>query len=306
LKKGWLFPGQASQKVGMGKDFYEETELGKKYFDIANDTLGIDIQNIIFKGPDEKLKLTKHTQPAIFIVSTIISELLIKKGFKPDGVAGHSLGEYSALVAAQGIDFKTGLELVKIRSESMAKAGEDNPGTMAAIIGMDLESVTTLAQEISTNQIVVAANHNTENQIVISGNINAVQNFTDVAKEHGARMAIPLNVSGAFHSPLMQPAREELADKLDSIQILDINIPLYSNFSAEPTMNGLDIKQSLISQLENPVLWFDSINNMINNGFSLFTEIGPGKVLKGLNKKINKDLHTKNIELYEEFISYEV
>ena len=207
MKKGWLFPGQASQKVGMGKDFYEETELGKKYFDIANDTLGIDIQNIIFNGPDEKLRITKHTQPAIFIVSTIISELLIKKGFKPDGVAGHSLGEYSALVAAQGIDFKTGLELVKIRSESMAKAGEDNPGTMAAIIGMDLDSVTKLADEISTNQIVVAANHNTENQIVISGNIKAVQSFTDIAKEHGARMAIPLNVSGAFHSPLMQPAR---------------------------------------------------------------------------------------------------
>ena len=306
MKKGWLFPDQASQKVGMGKDFYEKTELGKKYFDIANDTLGIDIQNIIFNGPDEKLRLTKYTQPAIFIVSTIISELLIKKGFKPDGVAGHSLGEYSALVAAQGINFKTGLELVKIRSESMAKAGQDNPGTMAAIIGMDLESVTTLAQEISTNQIVVAANHNTENQIVISGNIKAVQNFTDVAKEHGARMAIPLNVSGAFHSPLMQPAREELADKLDSIQISDINIPLYSNFSAEPTMNGLNIKQSLISQLENPVLWFDSINNMINNGFSLFTEIGPGKVLKGLNKKINKDLNTKNIELYKEFTSYEI
>ena len=306
MKKGWLFPGQASQKVGMGKDFYEKTELGKKYFDIANDTLGIDIQNIIFNGPDEKLRLTKYTQPAIFIVSTIISELLMEKGFKPDGVAGHSLGEYSAIVAAQGIDFKTGLELVKIRSESMTKAGEDNPGTMAAIIGMDLDSVNKLADELSTNQIVVAANHNTENQIVISGNIKTVKSFTDIAKEHGARMAIPLNVSGAFHSPLMQPAREELADKLDSIQISDINIPLYSNFSAEPTMNGTDIKKSLISQLENPVLWFDSINNMVNDGFSLFTEIGPGKVLRGLNKKINKDLDTKNIEMYEEFISYEV
>jgi len=177
---------------------------------------------------------------------------------------------------------------------------------MAAIIGMDLDSVTKLANEISTNQIVVAANHNTENQIVISGNIKAVQSFTDIAKEHGARMAIPLNVSGAFHSPLMQPAREELADKLDSIQISDINIPLFSNFSAKPTMNGSNIKQSLISQLENPVLWLESINNMVNSEFSIFTEIGPGKVLKGLNKKINKNLETKNIETYEEFISYEV
>jgi len=306
LKKGWLFPGQASQKVGMGKDFYEQTNIGKKYFDLANDILGIDIQNITFNGPDEKLRITKYTQPAIFIVSTIISEILIEKGYIPDGVAGHSLGEYSALVTAKGIDFKTGLELVKIRSESMAKAGKTNPGTMAAIIGMGKDDVNILAEKISMNQLVVAANYNTDNQIVVSGNIEAVQNFIDVAKDHGARMAIPLNVSGAFHSPLMKPAREELADKLDSIHISNINIPLFSNFNARPTINGSAIKKSLISQLENPVLWLDSINNMFNNGFSLFTEIGPGKVLKGLNKKINKDLKTKNIESYEELIAYEI
>lgn len=306
LKKSWIFPGQASQKVGMGLDLYENTDLGKNYYDLANDILGEDIKDISFNGPDEKLKITKFTQPAIFIVSTIISHLLLEKGHNPDGVAGHSLGEYSALAAAGGIDFETGLELVKVRSNSMDNAGKLIPGTMAAVIGMDKARVKELTQKLSSEQIVVAANYNTENQIVISGNIETVKDFIDIAKENGARMAIPLNVSGAFHSPLMKPAREELADKLDSIEITDINIPLYSNVNAKPTRKGSDIKKSLINQLENPVLWFDSINNMVNDKFSKFTEIGPGKVLCGLNKKINKDLFTNNIESYRELESYEI
>ena len=306
LKKSWIFPGQASQKVGMGLDLYENTDLGKNYYDLANDIIGEDIKDISFNGPEEKLKITKFTQPAIFIVSTIISHLLLEKGHNPDGVAGHSLGEYSALAAAGGIDFETGLELVKVRSNSMDNAGKLIPGTMAAVIGMDRAKIKELTQELSSEQIVVAANYNTENQIVISGNIETVQDFIDIAKENGARMAIPLNVSGAFHSPLMKPAREELADKLDSIEINDINIPIYSNVNAKPTRKGSDIKKSLINQLENPVLWFDSINNMINDNFSKFTEIGPGKVLCGLNKKINKNLFTNNIESYEELESYEI
>ena len=306
LKKSWIFPGQASQKVGMGLDLYENTDLGKNYYDLANDILGEDIKDISFNGPDEKLKITKFTQPAIFIISTIISHLLLEKGYNPDGVAGHSLGEYSALAAAGGIDFETGLELVKVRSNSMDNAGKLIPGTMAAVIGMDRAKVNELTQELSSEQIVVAANYNTENQIVISGNIKTVQDFIDIAKENGARMAIRLNVSGAFHSPLMKPAREELADKLDSIEITDINIPIYSNVNAKPTRKGSDIKKSLINQLENPVLWFDSINNMVNDKFSKFTEIGPGKVLCGLNKKINKDLFTNNIESYRELESYEI
>ena len=306
LKKSWIFPGQASQKVGMGLDLYENTDLGRNYYDLANDILGEDIKDISFNGPDEKLKITKFTQPAIFIVSTIISHLLLKKGHNPDGVAGHSLGEYSALAAAGGIDFETGLELVKVRSNSMDNAGKLIPGTMAAVIGMDRARVKELTQKLSSEQIVVAANYNTENQIVISGNIETVKDFIDIAKENGARMAIPLNVSGAFHSPLMKPAREELADKLDSIEITDINIPIYSNVNAKPTRKGSDIKKSLINQLENPVLWFDSINNMVNDKFSKFTEIGPGKVLCGLNKKINKDLFTNNIESYRELESYEI
>ena len=306
LKKSWIFPGQASQKVGMGLDLYENTDLGRNYYDLANDILGEDIKDISFNGPDEKLKITKFTQPAIFIVSTIISHLLLEKGHNPDGVAGHSLGEYSALAAAGGIDFETGLELVKVRSNSMDNAGKLIPGTMAAVIGMDRARVKELTQKLSSEKIVVAANYNTENQIVISGNIETVQDFIDIAKENGARMAIPLNVSGAFHSPLMKPAREELADKLDSIEINDINIPIYSNVNAKPTRKGSDIKKSLINQLENPVLWFDSINNMVNDKFSKFTEIGPGKVLCGLNKKINKDLFTNNIESYKELESYEI
>ena len=306
LKKSWIFPGQASQKVGMGLDLYENTDLGRNYYDLANDILGEDIKDISFNGPDEKLKITKFTQPAIFIVSTIISHLLLEKGHNPDGVAGHSLGEYSALAAAGGIDFETGLELVKVRSNSMDNAGKLIPGTMAAVIGMDKARVKELTQKLSSEQIVVAANYNTENQIVISGNIETVKDFIDIAKENGARMAIPLNVSGAFHSPLMKPAREELADKLDSIEITDINIPIYSNVNAKPTRKGSDIKKSLINQLENPVLWFDSINNMVNDKFSKFTEIGPGKVLCGLNKKINKDLFTNNIESYRELESYEI
>ena len=306
LKKSWIFPGQASQKTGMGLDLYKNTDLGKNYYDLANDILGEDIKDISFNGPDEKLKITKFTQPAIFIVSTIISHLLLKKGHNPDGVAGHSLGEYSALAAAGGIDFETGLELVKVRSNSMTQAGKLIPGTMAAVIGIDRAKVKKLTQELSSEKIVVAANYNTKNQIVISGNIETVQGFIDIAKENGARLAIPLNVSGAFHSPLMKPAREELADKLDSIEISDINIPLYSNVNARPTRKGSDIKKSLINQLENPVLWFDSINNMVSDGFSKFTEIGPGKVLCGLNKKINKDLFTNNIESYRELESYEI
>ena len=306
LKKSWIFPGQASQKVGMGLDLYENTDLGKNYYDLANDILGEDIKDISFNGPDEKLKITKFTQPAIFIVSTIISHLLLEKGHNPDGVAGHSLGEYSALAAAGGIDFETGLELVKVRSNSMDNAGKLIPGTMAAVIGMDRAKVKELTQELSSEQIVVAANYNTENQIVISGNIETVKDFIDIAKENGARMAIPLNVSGAFHSPLMKPAREELADKLDSIEINDINIPIYSNVNAKPTRKGSDIKKSLINQLENPVLWFDSINNMVSDGFSKFTEIGPGKVLCGLNIKVYKDLFTNNIESCKELESYEI
>ena len=306
MKDAWIFPGQASQKVGMGKDLFENTMIGKKYYEIANDLLDTDIQSVSFNGPEELLKKTKYTQPAIFIVSTIIGQIMIENGYSADGVAGHSLGEYSALVAAGAFDFVSGLELVKLRSESMHNAGKINPGTMAAIIGMSANEVETLCNRNSPDQLVVAANYNTENQIVVSGHIEAIESLINKAKEYGARMAVPLNVSGAFHSPLMIPAREELADKLDSIEILDINIPLYSNVDAKPITKGKDIKNSLIRQLESPVLWYNSIQQMIKDGYNSFIEIGPGKVLQGLNRKIDSAVPTKGIQSYEDIINYEI
>ena len=306
MKNSWIFPGQASQKIGMGKDLYDKTEIGKKYYNIANEILTADIQSISFNGPEEILKKTKYTQPAIFIVSAIIGHAMIEKGYTPDIVAGHSLGEYSALVVSGAFDFSTGLELVKLRAESMQNAGKVNRGTMAAIIGLSSDDVNNLCDEISTEKIVVVANYNTKNQIVVSGHIEAVENLMISAKEFGAKMVIPLNVSGAFHSPLMSPAREALADKLDSIQISDILYPLYTNVDAKPITKGEEIKKSLIRQLESPVQWHNVIQKMINNGSDHFTEIGPGKVLQGLNRKIDKNVSTKGIQTYEDILNYNV
>lgn len=306
MKNSWIFPGQASQKIGMGKDLYDKTGIGKKYYNIANEILEADIQSISFNGPEEILKKTKYTQPAIFIVSAIIGHAMIEKGYTPDIVAGHSLGEYSALVVSGAFDFSTGLELVKLRAESMQNAGKVNRGTMAAIIGLSSDDVNNLCDEISTEKIVVVANYNTKNQIVVSGHIEAVENLMISAKEFGAKMVIPLNVSGAFHSPLMSPAREALADKLDSIQISDIIYPLYTNVDAKPITKGEEIKKSLIRQLESPVQWHNVIQKMINNGSDHFTEIGPGKVLQGLNRKIDKNVYTKGIQTYEDILNYNV
>ena len=306
MKNSWIFPGQASQKIGMGKDLYDKTEIGKKYYNIANEILEADIQSISFNGPEEILKKTKYTQPAIFIVSAIIGHFMFEKGYTPDIVAGHSLGEYSALVVSGAFDFSTGLELVKLRAESMQNAGKVNRGTMAAIIGLSSDDVNNLCDEISTEKIVVVANYNTKNQIVVSGHVEAVENLMISAKEFGAKMVIPLNVSGAFHSPLMSPAREALADKLDSIQISDILYPLYTNVDAKPITKGEEIKTSLIRQLESPVQWHNVIQKMIINGSDHFTEIGPGKVLQGLNRKIDKNVSTKGIQTYEDILNYNV
>ena len=306
MKNSWIFPGQASQKIGMGKDLYDKSKIARKYYKTANEILEADIQSISFNGPEEILKKTKYTQPAIFIVSVIIGHAMIEKGYIPDIVAGHSLGEYSAVVVSGAFDFSTGLELVKLRAESMQNAGKVNQGTMAAIIGLSSDDVNNLCDEISTEKIVVVANYNTKNQIVVSGHIEAVENLMISAKEFGAKMVIPLNVSGAFHSPLMSPAREALADKLDSIQISDILYPLYTNVDAKPITKGEEIKKSLIRQLESPVQWHNVIQKMINNGSDHFTEIGPGKVLQGLNRKIDKNVYTKGIQTYEDILNYNV
>lgn len=300
MKSAWLFPGQASQYVGMGKDIFDHTDLGKHYFECANDILECDIQSIIFNGPKEKLKQTQYTQPAIYIVSVILGELLKEKGFTPNAVAGHSLGEYSALAVANAFDFETGLSLVKIRAENMAKAGAIQEGTMAAIIGIEDKTVFELCSDYSGNGVVVAANYNSPGQVVISGSPEAVESVMDSAKASGARMTVQLNVSGAFHSPLMAPAREALADSLDSLEISDSLFPVFTNVDAKPITEGHKIKDSLIRQLENPVLWSKSILSMKDYGIESFTEVGPGKILQGLNKRIDRKIATQGVESLEQ------
>ncbi len=306
MKSAWLFPGQASQYVGMGKDIFDHTDLGKHYFECANDIMECDIQSIIFNGPKEKLKQTQYTQPAIYIVSVILGELLKEKGFTPTTVAGHSLGEYSALAVANAFDFKTGLSLVKVRADSMAKAGENEKGTMAAIVGMNDDDVTDLCSSYSDNGVVVAANYNSPGQVVISGSPEAVDSVMDSAKASGARMTVQLNVSGAFHSPLMAPAREALAEMLDSLEISNSLFPVFTNVDAKPVTQGNDIKDSLIRQLENPVLWSKSIVSMKESGIESFVEVGPGKVLQGLNKRIDRKIFSRGVESFDQVDNFNV
>jgi len=300
MKSAWLFPGQASQYVGMGKDIFDHTDLGKHYSECANKIMECDILSIIVNGPKEKLKQTKYTQPAIYIVSVILGELLKEKGFTPNAVAGHSLGEYSALAVANAFDFETGLSLVKVRAENMAKAGATQEGAMAAIIGMEDKTISELCSDYSGNGVVVAANYNSPGQVVISGYPEAVESVMNSAKASGARMTVQLNVSGAFHSPLMAPAREALADSLDSLEIKDSLFPVFTNVDAKPITEGHKIKDSLIRQLENPVLWSQSILSMKDFGIKSFTEVGPGKILQGLNKRIDRKIVTQGVESIEQ------
>ena len=293
---GWLFPGQGSQYVGMGLDLKENSEKAKEYFDISNEIMNCDIQSIIFNGPEELLKKTEYTQPAIYIVSVITGYLLIDKGLKPTALAGHSLGEYSALAIGGAFDFTTGLKLVKSRSENMANAGMEKSGTMAALVGLDDETVIDLCKSYEGNGVVVPANFNSPGQVVISGNINAVEWAIKSSKDAGARMAVELNVSGAFHSPLMSPARENLAEMINSLEISDTVYPVFTNVDAKPVTKAIDIKSSLIQQLENPVLWAKSILEMKNKGINHFIEVGPGKVLQGLNKRIDRSIISQGVD----------
>ena len=291
---GWLFPGQGSQNVGMGLDLKENSEKAKEYFNRANEIMNCDFQSIIFNGPEELLKKTEHTQPAIYIVSVITGYLLIDKGLKPTALAGHSLGEYSALAIGGAFDFTTGLKLVKSRSENMANAGMEKKGTMAALVGLDDETVINLCKSYEGNGVVVPANFNSPGQVVISGNINAVEWAITSSKDAGARMAVELNVSGAFHSPLMSPARENLAEMINSLEISDTVYPVFTNVDAKPVTKDIDIKSSLIRQLENPVLWAKSILEMKSKGIKHFIEVGPGKVLQGLFKKVDRGIPTSS------------
>jgi len=284
--KAYVFPGQGAQFVGMGKDLYENSDIAKKLFDRANEILKFPITDIMFDGTDEELRQTRITQPAIFLHSVILSRLL-GDDFKPDMVAGHSLGEFSALVANKTLSFEDGLRLVAKRADAMQKACEAEPSTMAAIIGLDDETVETTLKGIG--EIVVPANYNSPGQLVISGSIKGIEKACETLKEAGAKRALPLRVGGAFHSPFMEPARVELAEAINSTIFKRPICPIYQNVNAQSVTNPDVIKSNLISQLISPVRWVQTIQNMIADDAKIFVEVGPGTVLQGLIKKVKKD-----------------
>ena len=299
-KTAWLFPGQASQKVGMGKDIYDKIPSAKEYFDIANEIMNNDIKSVIFEGPEETLKKTEFTQPAIYIVSVIIGKILVERGFEPDCLAGHSLGEYSAYTIGGCFDFETGLNLVKARADSMSKASSKVKGKMVAIIGIEIDALERLCSTQYPSKEVVVANYNAPGQFVISGTESSVNHIMAAAKSSGAKLTIELNVSGAFHSPLMSPAREELAELINSLEISNSIYPVFSNVDSKPKVKNQEIKKSLIRQLESPVQWISSILSMKEYGAGNFFEIGPGNVLRGLNRRIDKTIITKGVSVYQD------
>lgn len=282
MKKSYVFPGQGSQFPGMAKDLYENNETARQMLEKANDILGFRITDIMFDGTAEDLKQTKVTQPAIFLHSVVLAKCL--PDFRPDMVAGHSLGEFSALVAAGAMDFEEGLKLVSIRAQAMQKACEITPGTMAAVIALPTEKVEEICA--ATEGVVVAANYNCEGQIVISGEKEAVEAACVKMKEAGAKRALVLPVGGAFHSPLMEPARAELAEGIGKAVFHTPVCPVYQNVTARPSTDPDEIKANLLSQLTSPVRWTQSVKNMLADGADHFIELGPGKVLQGLVGKI--------------------
>ena len=282
--KAYVFPGQGAQFSGMGKDLYESSPEAKALMDKANDILGFRITDIMFAGTDEELKATKVTQPAIFIHSVALA--LCTPGLdRPDMVGGHSLGEFSALVAAGAVSFEDGLKLVAVRANEMQKCCEKVPGTMAAIIGLPTEKVDEICASI--DGVVIPANYNCDGQIVISGEKEAVLAACEACKQAGAKRALPLAVSGAFHSPLMEPARAELAKAIEATEVRAPRCPIYQNVTAQPETDPVRIKENLLKQLTSPVRWTQSVKNMLADGATEFTELGPGTVLQGLVKRIS-------------------
>lgn len=292
MKKAYVFPGQGSQFSGMGKDLYDNSELAKKMFHQANDILGFSITDVMFTGTDEELKQTKITQPAIFLHSVILAATL-GESFQPDMVAGHSLGEFSALVANKTLSFEDALVLVSKRALAMQKACEINPSTMAAILNLDDAVVENICKEISNaGNIVVAANYNCPGQLVISGSIEGINIACEKMKEAGAKRALVLPVGGAFHSPLMEPARVELEAAINATTFNTPICPVYQNVTASAVSSPDEIKKNLILQLTAPVKWTQTVIKMIEDGAGHFTEVGPGKVLQGLVKKVSSTMET--------------
>lgn len=293
-KTAFIFPGQGAQYVGMGKDFYDTFDVAKTLYQKANDVLGFDLMSVSFNGPEESLKQTRVTQPAIYVHSLVALEVAkqVKGASFPQFhmTAGHSLGEYPALVAAGFLSFEDALRVVKIRAEGMQKAGEEQKGTMAAVMGLETDVLNGICAEASSKGIVQCANFNSPGQIVISGSVAGVQAAMALAKEQGARMVKELVVSGAFHSPLMEPAKKAVAAILDQTTIHDGTVPVYANVTAQATTKGADVKKQLVDQITSAVRWQESAVNMIASGVTKFYEFGPGNVLQGLIKRIDKNI----------------
>ena len=292
--KAHIFPGQGAQFSGMGKDLFENSKTAYELFNNANEILGFKISDVMFNGSAEDLKQTSVTQPAIFLHSVILA-MSKENEISPAMVAGHSLGEFSALVINKSISFEDGLKLVAIRANAMQKACENNPGTMAAVLGLEDKIVENVCSEVKGT--VVAANYNCPGQLVISGELNAIELACEKLKEVGARRALVLPVGGAFHSPLMEEAKRELENAINETIFSDPICPIYQNVSGLPYSSEIDIKENLISQLTSPVKWTHSINQMVEDGAKEFIEVGPGRVLQGLVRKINGDIYSSSLNL---------
>ncbi|MDP2302363.1 MAG: ACP S-malonyltransferase [Ignavibacteria bacterium] len=295
-KKAFLFPGQGSQYVGMAQDLFENSVEAKEMIKTADSVLGVNLSHVMFYGPEESLRQTENTQPAIFIHSVILASLIRRLNI--EGAAGHSLGEYSALVASGAIQYYDAVQLVRFRGKGMQQAGIDNPGTMAAVVGLTPEAVESVCKDASEVGIVQCANFNSPGQIVISGSVDGVRKGMELAKLSGAKLVKELVVSGAFHSPLMQSAKDLLKEELNKTNIYDARFPVYANVTAKPVTDKNEIKELLFQQVTSPVRWEETIVNMINDGFDEFYEVGPGKVLQGLVKRINPNVTCFGIDKY--------
>ncbi len=301
-KRGFLFPGQGSQYVGMAKDLFDNSVEAKEMILTADDALGINLSYILFNGPEEQLKQTEFTQPAIFLHSVILASII--RTLDVHGAAGHSLGEYSALVSAGAIQFYEAVKLVRARGKAMQLAGTKNQGTMAAVIGLQPQQVEECCAEASAEGIVQCANFNSPGQIVVSGSVSSVKKAMELCKSKGAKLVKELVVSGAFHSPLMESAQLELKSALDETHFYDAKFPVYANVTAKSVTNKDEIKNLLYKQLTSPVRWEETITNMIADGFDEFYEIGPGKVLQGLVKRINPDVPCYSIDKFTDVEKY--